>query len=168
MARDSSRYPITYRVEHHEEPWTRAQVLDAGRGACDAIVTVSIIRCEHGVSQLVVSLDGDTGEELTADELWSAWTAWAYDLMQREDLGPGKRTQCRLVHEQVEEAIAQVRDEEDLAKSSGIRGWFRSLPQRVRNWRRRRMWAKLDGKYRALFRVMGIDPDTQEREEEGQ
>jgi hypothetical protein len=85
-ARDERPYPLTYDLRCEEPPVTAAQLNEQhgrgeDRGACDAAILISIVYQQTGgVSHVILSRDGRTGEPLDDRELFKAWSVMAADL----------------------------------------------------------------------------------------
>jgi hypothetical protein len=83
------RYKVIYRIEPRE---VSKEEVPEGYGACDAVIVHSLLRPPDGsLSHMVLSLDGRTGKELSADELFEAWIAMSHALAQMTDLSAAKR-----------------------------------------------------------------------------
>lgn len=103
------RYPLAYRIETSKEhpPRTAEELLEEKLGGCDAIILHSILfRDDGGRSEARLSLDGRTGEDLSADELFKSWTAMAGDLALDERLGESRRVLAGMVFEVMRTVIA--------------------------------------------------------------
>lgn len=105
-------YPVTYKVDYRDPPWTKRQVERDGLGGCDSLIVISqIYPDDGGYSQLMATLDGRTGEPVDNNEVWKAWAMMAADLMEREDLPSWKSELCRIVHMVVKKQILKCVEE---------------------------------------------------------
>ena len=88
---NKQRWHLSYVVKACPEGLTRAQV-PAEAGAADAVLLISIVLPPTGeYSQMTVSLDGRTGEPLSAVEEFKAWIMLAGGLKDNVTLDPGRR-----------------------------------------------------------------------------
>lgn len=68
------KYRLTYSIDAHPEGIARED-LPKGKGACDAVLLMSIIYPPDGsLSVLVVTKDGREDREMTDQELFKFWT----------------------------------------------------------------------------------------------
>jgi hypothetical protein len=93
-------YPITYTLEHHNPPLE--ELPGANYGACDNLLLISIMGRPGGpggLSVAALSMNGETGEELTAQQVWQVWSILGIGLI--DDLGPNdpRRIICQHVLE---------------------------------------------------------------------
>lgn len=106
------KYHLTYDAKAHPEGIEKEQVPD-GQGGCTAVVIGSLLYPEDGsYSTVFASLDGRTGEPLSDDELWKAWTMLTHQLGMSPTLTPNKKALCNEVFGIVKQAILSARDEE--------------------------------------------------------
>jgi hypothetical protein len=108
------KYDHTYKLSYHLEPKdTLSSEREDGEGLCDAMICHSIIFPPDGsYSHYLVSLDGRTGEEMSSNELFKAWTMMAATLSKREDLPPGKKELVTLTWEAVCAAMRAMAEAE--------------------------------------------------------
>jgi len=104
-----TRYRVTYVVEHHTPGFTAAE-LEAKHndflGAADAVVILSIMRSdEDGFSLMPMSVDGDTGLEISEDELWKCWALLAARLAKSLALPAAKRSFSAKVFAAIQAAV---------------------------------------------------------------
>lgn len=95
----------TYECVYEIKPragMTADEVKTAGLGACDAVVIHSILfTADGGRSEVIVSVDGKTGDPLPAIELWKSWVMMALHLSEATDLDDGKKSLCKDVFESI-------------------------------------------------------------------
>ena len=108
---DDHKYPVTYKIEHHKEGLTKKEIEDAGLGGCDSVVLVSIMK-DKGVSYMTLSMDGQTGENLTPEDIFRVWAVWAHVLSEHLPDG-GRKELCYAVHEAVKAALLDAKAEKD-------------------------------------------------------
>lgn len=106
---EERKYKLTYRLFPHPEGVTKEQIeaMDDQEhlGACDRIIVHSILDTrDGGLSSMIMSINGHTGEPMPAEEEWKHWTLMAHDLMKKLPPG-GRRDLAALVHEAVRDAI---------------------------------------------------------------
>jgi hypothetical protein len=107
------KYRLVYTVEAKPDGFAKCDV-PPGFGACDALILCSLIYPEDGsLSAAFVSTDGRTNKDLDVNEIFKAWSLLATELMDREDLQPGKRNLCMLVHETIKRAILNAKEKAD-------------------------------------------------------
>ena len=81
-------------------------------GLCDAIIIHSLIFHEDGVrSEVLVSYDGKTKQELSDDELFKSWVIMSLNLSNSKTLGENRKELCRSVYEVVKAAIISTKTE---------------------------------------------------------
>lgn len=84
MPTSEGKYKLSYDIG--AGPITQEEALATGRGACDDIVIISVIREESGAtSDLLLSMNGDTHDELSSIDLFKRWVTMAARL-ENEDL----------------------------------------------------------------------------------
>jgi len=80
------RFRGTYRIAFaasNEPGWTAEEANESGLGVCDAIVALPISLPTTGQSrQIMISHNGQTGKDLTPDELFRVWFVMTASLMQ--------------------------------------------------------------------------------------
>lgn len=95
------RYPLTYDIRAEDPPLAREEI-EAGRGACDAIVLLSLLYPTDGgggFSMRVLSKDGRTADEVSEAELFNCWARLSKSFAESTTLHPGKRMLAREVWE---------------------------------------------------------------------
>lgn len=101
------KYHITYSVAPHPEGIEKKAV-PADHGACTALIVGSVLYPPDGTCHVAfVSLDGRTGQPISDDEEWKAWTILAKQLSERASLNESKKELCKLVFDAV---CAAMRD----------------------------------------------------------
>ncbi len=99
------RYPLTYDLRAEDPPLEKDDI-EAGRGACDAAILLSLIYPADGsFSMLIVSRDGRTGDEVSDAEIFKCWTLMANRLARSDTLSPNKRELARALWETFASAI---------------------------------------------------------------
>lgn len=96
---NEQRYPLTYELRGEDPPLTRAEI-EPGRGACDAVILLSLLYPEDGsFSLLIASKDGRTGDEVSDAEIFKCWGMLAERLAESRTLSPNKRELARTLWE---------------------------------------------------------------------
>lgn len=111
------RYALKYKLEfdHKEGGFTKEEILKEVEqsdsiGACDAMILVSIIREEAGISYAIVSSDGhNEGESISDLELFKAWGMIANRLATQSDLIDWQRDVCVKTSETIRDAVLTIR-----------------------------------------------------------
>lgn len=108
------QYRMNYRLIPRPEGFDKAEAKrlndEEDLGSCDAVFVASIINNDDGSSShAMFSMDGKTGEELDALELFKVWTLMANALSNDERLGEGRRALCHHTFEVVRAAVLQAR-----------------------------------------------------------
>lgn len=102
-------YHVTYEITPHPAG-IELDDIPKGHGAADALYVLSIIHPEGGgFSVAHVGLDGRTGEDVPALDVFKAWCILAHSLSEDERLTPNKRVLCGAVHDAVVAAIRSAR-----------------------------------------------------------
>ena len=104
-------YPISYDIQIHESGASPEWLDNAGRGGADAVVIWSMIYPDDGSFSLMpMSLDGNSRQEVSDDELFKCWSMMAQQLSKSTQLSAGKRDLCRRAFEVVRQVIMQGRN----------------------------------------------------------
>jgi len=96
---EPAKFPITYEVVMHDPPITAEEITSPGHVACDALVSVAILRSALDPRikvYLFASKDGATGKSMTEDDLFGAWATFAQFLAANMSQG-SRRELCHLV-----------------------------------------------------------------------
>ena len=104
-------YPVYYHVGFADPPMTKEELFEKEYGGADAVLVTSIIGKfgEGAISLVFVGKDGNTGEDLTAEDLFKIWTCMANTLS--EELPEGARQElCAMTHQIVKKAVLDARD----------------------------------------------------------
>ncbi len=104
-------YTIKYKIE--AGLFSKQEVADEENiGLCDAIIVHSLIFHEDGVrSEVLLSCDGKTKEELSDDQLFKSWVIMSLNLSNSKTLGENRKELCRSVYEVVKAAIISTKTE---------------------------------------------------------
>lgn len=92
---DEKKYSLKYEwiPQFENKPYTKKDIQNEYQGLCDAMVVLSIVRpSDGGYSVVGLSLDGDTGEQLTDHELFKAWSILGMSLENKTNLRPWVKT----------------------------------------------------------------------------
>lgn len=113
------RYKITYVLKDRGEGLTKDELMEEREaaegelGACDQVILHSIILPpDGGLSTLIVSKDGATGEPLSPEDIWKHWTLMAHHLIQTLPPG-GRRMMCEMVMDMVRHSMGVEKDPKD-------------------------------------------------------
>lgn len=101
-------YKLVYLLEPNTEGKTEKELNADPRpiGACDAIIVHSILFQEDGSrSELIISMDGETGDELSDNELFKSWTMLTARLAESNTLQIGKKSFCKTVFNSIKETM---------------------------------------------------------------
>ncbi len=99
--KEENGYRITYSIWAHPDGVPKAEVPD-DRGACDALVMVSILLPGDGsYQQAITTMNGFTGKDLDPDDLWKVWAVMSQQLAESDGVTESRKMLCRLVHEAV-------------------------------------------------------------------
>ena len=108
------KYTTQYSIENKS---LSAEEISEGTGACNDIIIHSIILPDDGsYSHLLVSKSGDTGDDLTGDELFKAWVMMAKTIADNPTTSPSKASLAEALFETVREAM--LTKEPECQKSS--------------------------------------------------
>lgn len=106
------KYLASYDVRREDPPASGEEIREKKRGGCDAVVLHSILFQEDGGrSEVIVSMDGRTGEQLPAVELFKSWAMMTFTLSKDERLSEAKRGFCASVHEAIAQALRKAGEE---------------------------------------------------------
>ena len=95
---DEYLYHLGWTMNQLDPPFTREQLEEANMGGSNAGMFISILLPEDGsYSQATASLNGITGERLSAKDEWKAWAMLGLALSEREDLDENRRELCDFV-----------------------------------------------------------------------
>lgn len=98
------KYRVIYNMIH-EPDGLEVKDVPAGHGATDALFLASIVRGADGsTSTVTVSMDGDTGADLSPDEVFKLWALMAHQLVDQLPPG-GRRDLCHQTFEAVRSAV---------------------------------------------------------------
>ena len=106
---NTREYKIVYTIEHEPEGRTKAQLEADPRpiGACDQVIIHSIILPEDGSrSELIVSMDGQTGEDIDDNDMFKSWLMMAHQLSGSQTLSEGKRKFCEATFDIIRDALS--------------------------------------------------------------
>jgi len=110
---DEHLYYLNYRLDARPDGFGREEakaLTEEGLGSCDGMFLAPIIWPEdeggntHSSTQLM-SMDGRTGEELSAHELFSVWSMMSKMLSEHPDLDPGRKEFTSHVFEAIRAAV---------------------------------------------------------------
>lgn len=104
----TDRYNVRYAVEASSEGWAPEELGDDG--GADALVLISIIfEDDGGRSDVVLSVDGRTGDQLPDIELFKSWVMLAHRLMGSAELADEAQALCRAVFVDVQARVMRDR-----------------------------------------------------------
>lgn len=104
------RYPIRYTVDRRPDGWTKEELDADDAGGCDAVIVHSLIYPPDGSrSEMLLSRDGRTGEELSDIEVFKSWVMTAHALMDSESLDRQARDLAQTVFSSVQQRILASR-----------------------------------------------------------
>lgn len=111
--RELRQYPVTYLIERHEPPLTRAEVLALGRGGCHAMIGLTVMRARDGSrGQGLAAMEGSTGLRPPSSEIFLSWLWLAHSMMHDAKLEPRERAFAG----EVFRAYNDLLESEDVAK----------------------------------------------------
>ena len=103
------KYRLTYKLDPHPDGIAKED-LPHDTGACDQVILHSILSPEDdGLSVMTATLNGITGQPLSANDQFHIWAIWAHGILQQEGLSDGNRHLCTIVHEAVKGAVLSAR-----------------------------------------------------------
>lgn len=101
------KFKLKYKLNMEAGDFTKDDIKDDNTGLCDSIAVISIIYPPDGsYSQLTLSQNGMTEEELTQDDLFKAWHMLGMQLRRNNALKNWKKQMVDLVGEMAQETMS--------------------------------------------------------------
>lgn len=101
---------LTYKVDL----WPKGipdEEIPKGESGCDAVIIHALTQNGEGDSSELISINGETGNPLTSEELWKEWARMAQRLSKAHDLPEHKKILCHTVHEHIRTLLLNAGEE---------------------------------------------------------